>query len=284
MKVDIICPLYNAEKYLKKLHESFLNQKKVNLHKIKYILTESNDFTLDILKKLKSNKCEFVLIKKEDFSHSLVRENAAFESKADIIVFVTQDIEIKNDNWLENLVKPIEKDKVAATYSRQLTKYNNIEKYTREANYPEKSLIKSKIDIDKLGLKTFFSSDASAAIKRDIFVELNGYDHKDLPISEDMYFTYKLIMSGHKIKYCADSVIYHSHNFTLSEIYNRYKLTGEFFKENSYLDKYGTDSSGFTLAKYVFKRIIQEHRFTLLIRFPFDMGARLIGMKVGKWF
>ena len=91
-------------------------------------------------------------------------------------------------------------------------------------------------------------------------------------------------MSGHKIKYCADSVIYHSHNFTLSEIYNRYKLTGEFFKENSYLDKYGTDSSGFTLAKYVFKRIIQEHRFTLLIRFPFDMGARLIGMKVGKWF
>ena len=142
MKVDIICPLYNAEKYLKKLHESFLNQKKVNLHKIKYILTESNDFTLDILKKLKSNKCEFVLIKKEDFSHSLVRENAAFESKADIIVFVTQDIEIKNDNWLENLVKPIEKDKVAATYSRQLTKYNNIEKYTREANYPEKSLIK----------------------------------------------------------------------------------------------------------------------------------------------
>ena len=69
---------------------------------------------------------------------------------------------------------------------------------------------------------------------------------------------------------------------TLKELYSRYKLTGKFFKENSYLDKYGTTGSGANLAKYVLKRIIEEKRFGLLFRFPFDMGARFIGMKVGK--
>ena len=84
------------------------------------------------------------------------------------------------------------------------------------------------------------------------------------------------------VKYCSKSVVYHSHKFTLKQIYDRYKLTGRFFKQNSYLDQYGTTGSGAKLAKYVLKRIIQERRFELLVRYPFDMAARLFGMKVGK--
>lgn len=277
--IDIICPLYNAEKFIEDLHKSILKQENVNINNIQYLLTESKDKSEDILKK---NKLNYKIIKKEEFSHSLVREKAAFDSRADIICFITQDIVIENTDWLEKLVQPIINGEVAATYSRQLTKYNNIEKYTRESNYPEESIIKSKDDIEKLGLKTFFSSDASAAIKRDIFVKLNGYDNKNLPISEDMYFSYKLIMNDYKIKYCADSVIYHSHKFKLRELYDRYKLTGRFFKENNYLDQYGTTGSGSKLAKYVLKRIIKEHRIGLLFRYPFDMSSRLFGMKAGK--
>ena len=279
MKIDVICPLYNAEEYIDKLHKSLLMQKKINLNKIRYILTESKDNTEKILidKKIKYSK-----IRKNEFSHSLSREKEAFKSDADIIVFVTQDIVIEDDLWLYYLTKNIGTDNIAATYSRQISKYNNIEKYTREKNYPEKSFIKSKNDIDKLGLKTFFSSDASAAIKRSVFVELNGYDNKNLPISEDMYFTYKLIMNNYKVKYCADSVVYHSHDFKLKELYDRYKLTGKFFKENSYLDQYGTNSSGGALAKYILKRAIQDKNISVLIRWPFDMAVRFIGMKVGK--
>lgn len=279
MNIDIICPLYNAEKYIYNLNRSLLKQKNVNINKIKYVLTKCND---DSEKILKSNKLNYTLINKLDFSHSLTRETEAKKSKADIIVFITQDIVIESDFWLYNLVKPIIAGEVEATYSRQITKYDNIEKYTREFNYPENSFIKSNEDIVKMGLKTFFSSDASAAIRRDIFTKLNGYDGKKLPISEDMYFSYKLIMNGYKIKYCADSVVYHSHNFSLKEIYDRYKLTGKFFKENNYLDQYGTNKSGGGLAKYILKRAIQDKNIKVLIRFVPDMAARYIGMKVGK--
>lgn len=279
MKIDIICPLYNAELYIKNLNNSFLKQKNVNLNKVRYILTDSEDNTEEYLK---DNKLYYTKINKKDFSHSLSRETEALKSNADILVFVTQDIVIEDDNWLYYLTKDIGKNNIVACYSRQISKYNNIEKYTRENNYPDKDSIVSEKDIKDLGLKTFFFSDASSAISTKVFKEVNGYDGKKLPISEDMYITYKIIMNGYSVKYCSKSIVYHSHKFTLKQIYDRYKLTGEFFKENNYLDQYGTNGTGATMAKYILKRIIQEKRFLLLFRYPFDMAARLIGMKVGK--
>lgn len=279
MIIDIICPLYQAEQYIEKLHESLLKQKNVNIGKIKYILTKSSDKSEEILN---NNKLDYEVISKNDFSHSLVRERAALKSNSDIVCFISQDIVIEKDDWLENLVRPIINGEAEATYSRQLTKFSNIEKYTREYNYPENSIIKSKKDIKELGLNTFFFSDASSAVKTELFKKLNGYDGKKLPINEDMYLAYKLIMNDYKIKYCADSVVYHSHHFSLKQLYDRYKLTGIFLKENTYLDKYGTTSNGGSLAKYILKRIIQEKKIELFVRYPFDMAARLIGMKVGK--
>ncbi|MBR1749155.1 MAG: glycosyltransferase family 2 protein [Bacilli bacterium] len=279
MSVDIICPLYNAEKYIKKLDESLKKQKEVRIDNIIYILTESQDTTEEILKK---NKITYKKIKKEEFSHSLVRETAAMNSKADIVCFITQDIVIEDELWLSKLIKNIESGKSAAAFSRQISKYNNIEKYTREKNYPKESRIVSKKDIESMGLRTFFFSDASSAIKTEVFKALNGYDHKKLPINEDMYIAYKLITNGYKISYEASSVVYHSHHFTLKELYNRYKLTGQFMKENSYLDQYGTTKTGGGLAKYILIRAIKDCNIKVLLRFPFDMGARWFGMKAGK--
>lgn len=279
MNVEIICPLYNAEKYIENLNKSIINQKKVKIYKINYILTECSDNTEKILKK---NKIKYKKIKKEEFSHSLTREKEAIKSKSDILVFITQDIDIRNDKWLYNLVKKIETGECEATYSRQIAKDNGIEKYTRECNYPSKSKIVSKKDIDKYGLNTFFFSDAASAIKTNVFKELKGYDGKDLPISEDMYIAYKIIMKDYRIGYCADSEVYHSHQFTLKQMYKRYYETGRFFKQNSYLDQYGTNKTGGSMAIYILRRAIQDKNIKVILQYVPNMAARFIGMKVGK--
>ena len=277
--VTIICPLYNAENYILNLIKNILKQKKVKVKEIKYLLTESKDNTEQLLK---DNRISYEIVKKEDFSHSLTREKAAFNSKGDVLVFITQDVILEKDNWLYELVNPIIKGEVDACYSRQICTNKSIERYTREKNYPKESKVVSKDDIKELGLRTFFFSDAASAIKKDTFIKLNGYDGKKLPISEDMYIAYKLIQNGYKIKYCAESEVIHSHDFTLKEIYNRYKLTGKFFKQNSYLDNYGTTKSGGGLAKYILKRALQEKNIRVLFKFVPNMSARYIGMKVGK--
>lgn len=279
MNIDVICPLYKAEKYIENLHKSILKQKNVDLKNIMYIVTKSNDNTINILKSMNATYKE---IEPKDFSHSLTREKAAFDSDADIVVFITQDVKIIRDDWLYYLTKDINEGTVDACYSRQLCDNNTIEKYTRECNYPEISKIVSKEDIPELGLKTFFFSDASSAIKRDIFVKLKGYDQKKLVISEDMYIAYKLIMNGYKIKYCAQSEVIHSHRFTLKQYYNRYKDTGKFFRENSYLNDYKVNQAGGSMAIYVLKRALQDKNFSVLVNFLPNMATRFIGMKMGK--
>lgn len=279
MKIDIICPLYNAEKDIERLHRGILKQKNVEINNIKYILTDSKDNTEELLKKL---KIEYTKIKKEEFSHSLTREQATLSSKADIVVFITQDIIIEREDWLYNLTKDISNGKVQACFSRQLCTNNTIEKYTREKNYPNKSRIVSKENIKELGLKTFFFSDASSAINRKIFEELNVYDGKNLPTNEDMYIAYKLITKGYKIKYCADSEVIHSHTFTLKQLYKRYYDTGLFFGMNRFIDEYGTTNAGGGLAKYILKRAIQDKNIKVLLNFIPNMAVRYIGMKKGK--
>ncbi|WP_416327771.1 glycosyltransferase family 2 protein [[Eubacterium] hominis] len=277
--IEIICPLYNAEAYIEKLHQSILKQENANIERIHYILTKSNDKSELILKTL---NLDYELIEPHDFSHSLTREKAAMNSNADIIVFITQDIVIEKKDWLSKLTEDIYRGNCEATYSRQLCNNNSIEKYTREKNYPKESSIKDYNSIKELGLNTFFFSDASSAISTKVFKELNGYDSKKLPISEDMYIAHKIIKNGYRIKYCADSEVIHSHDFSFKELFERYKLTGKFFKENSFLNKYGTTESGKNLAIYILKRAVKEGNFNAMKEYIPNMIARYLGMKVGE--
>lgn len=279
MTIDIICPLYNAEKYLKKLHASLLMQENVNLNSINYILTRSKDRTEEILKKMKVN---YVLIEPSEFSHSASREMMAKRCNADIIVFISQDIKILRKDWLYELTKDIAEGNCEAAYSRQLAEKDNIEKYTREKNYGSKSYIKTQKDIKTMGLNTFFFSDASSAINRKIFEELKYYDGKRFASNEDQYIAHKLIMTGYRIKYCAESEVVHSHDFNFKLLYKRYQDTGAFYRAEPYMNSYGTNSAGAEMAKYILKRIIEDKNWKAAVEFVPNMAARFLGMKMRK--
>lgn len=280
MKVSIICPLYNAQEYVEPLYMGIKTQVKVDITEIKFILTECKDKTEHLLKKM---SLDYEKIKVEEFSHSLVREKAAINAKGDVIVFITQDIKIIDQYWLYNLVKDIDSGVCDAAFSRQIGyAEHTVEKYTREINYPEESRVVSKGDIDKLGLMTFFFSDASSAISKKVFIELNGYDNKNLPTNEDMYFAYKLIMNEFKIKYESNSKVIHSHNLTFKETYNRYKDIGEFFAQNSYLEEYSAGQRGKVVLLYIIKRALQDKSYITIWDAFINFSARLIGMRAGK--
>lgn len=279
MMISIICPLYNAEKYIVELHKKIQQQEVEWEIEELYVLTESNDSTEDLLKEKKIN---YFKINKEEFSHSKTREMMSHKASGDVIVFISQDIIIKNNYWLKNLVNPIICGECEASFSRQICTNNTIEKYIREKNYPTESRIVSKSDIEKLGLITFFYSDASSAVNTSVYRELNGYDGKDLIINEDMYFAHKLIHKGYRIKYCSDSEVYHSHIFTLEQLFNRYFDTGVFLKENSYFLYYKTNESGLVLLNYVIKASLKEGNIKVLVNTIPNFATRFMGSFLGK--
>lgn len=281
MKISIICPVYNGEEYLQELNRHLLNQKidSDQAIEIKYILTKSRDNSEEILKKINASYC---VITPEEFSHSRVREEAAINIDTDIIVFISQDVKMKNNVWLKNLIDPIIHNECSASFSRQICKNNGIEKYIREKNYPDDSYIVGRECIPKYQLRTFFYSDASSAVDAQVYKKLRAYDGKDLIINEDMYFAHKIIYSGYKIKYCSDSEVFHSHIFKLKQLYSRYFDTGVFFKSNPYFLQYKGNSNGVELAKYVFKRACEEKNIKVLLRILPDFGARFIGKFLGQ--
>lgn len=281
MKISIVCPIYNGENYIKSLNEKISNQrlKKGEVIEVLYVLTRSKDNSEEILNDL---KLDYTLIEPKDFSHSRVREDMAKKVKGNILVFISQDINIKDENWLNNLVEPIINNECEASFSRQIGIDDGIEKYTRELNYPSESRLVSKEDIPKYQIRTFFYSDASSAVNLKIYNELKAYDGKIMPTNEDMYFAHKLIHAGYKIKYCADSVVYHSHKFTYKELYKRYLDTGIFFRDNPYFNNYKSSQSGFEMAKYVFKRSIEDKNFKVTFEVLPNFAVRYIGKIVGE--
>ena len=279
MRVSVVCPFFRAEKYVRKFDASLDRQKGVEIVERLYAVTEGGDKTEEILEKLGR---KFLKISPKEFSHSLVREKLAMKAKGEVIVFLTQDVVISDERFLEKLVRPIFDGEAEATYARQKTKYNNIEKYTREYNYPEKSGVVTKADLPRLGMKTFFFSDAAAAVKAETFRNFKGYDGKDLPFSEDMYLAYKLIMSGGRIKYVAEAEVCHSHDFSLKELYNRYTLAGEFMAMEPEIYEAGAVKAGGSMAKFILKRVAKDHNFKVILRFLPDMTARYLGMRKGK--
>lgn len=140
----------------------------------------------------------------------------------------------------------------------------------------------SKDDIEKYQIRTFFYSDASSAVSAKIYRELNAYDGKRMPTNEDMYFAHKLINAGYRIKYCADSEVYHSHEFTFKQLYKRYYDTGVFFKLNPYFKKYKGNESGFALAKYVLKRSLEEKNIKVFLNILPNFGVRFIAKFLGE--
>ena len=76
-----------------------------------------------------------------------------------IVLYITQDAMPADEHLIEEFIKVFEAHSdIGVAYGRQLPKNdcNIIERFTRRFNYPEKSRIKSKYDLNELGIKTFF--------------------------------------------------------------------------------------------------------------------------------
>lgn len=280
MSVTVICPLYKSREYINSLHTSLLMQEDVDLKVVKYILTETGDGVDKIVREM--DKVDLTVISIDEFSHSLTRERAAMESNSDILVFITQDIIIKDKKWLSKLCKPIYEGKCEAAFSRQICDNQSIEKYTRVHNYPKESRIVSKDDVERLGIMTFFFSDAASAIKTDVYKKLNGYDGKDLLTNEDMYLAYKLINNGYRIMYNADAEVIHSHDYKLMQLFKRYFDQGAFLSDNAYLTQYGANGSALKLLKVVAVESLKDKNFKAFFNIIPNFAARFLGNQAGK--
>lgn len=281
MKIDVVCPLYQAANELDGFLSRLNAQTGVQINKVVFPVTVSEDCEKTV-ENIKEFGYSYFLVEKEDFSHSLTREKAIIEyCESDAVVMMSQDVILESPDALQKLAESLSEE-VAFAYGRQISKKKNIEYYIRNKNYgPEKGLV-GKEDVERLQLSAFFASDAFSAYYRPTFLKLGGYGGVHMMMNEDMYYAKKIIDAGYKKAYVADAVVVHAHKYTLKQLYQRYYQTGIWFANHKEFDGYTTTDSGMKLALYVFKKALLSFNIPVLFRFIPDMLARYLGMRKGK--
>lgn len=280
-KISVIIPTYNAENSLVGLLVSLKSQSILDYELI-IIDSSSNDRTVDIAQKYTDN---IIVIPKEEFDHGGTRAKAVNIAKGDILVFLTQDVLAYDEHTLENIVKVFKDKNVGAAYGKQLSyeSTNLFGKHLREFNYQDETIIKTKKDISKYGIKTAQLSNSFAAYRKDILLATGNFKD-NLILGEDVYSGAKIILAGYKLVYTADAKVYHSHSYTVWDEFKRYFDIGVFHKCESWiLDNFGkAEGEGIKYIKSEIKFLLANDAWYLLPEFLVRNWMKYLGYKMGQ--
>lgn len=282
MKVDAVIPAYKPGHDLRELVEKLLDQT-VRLGRIIIINTDREFF--DEKEYLIAPAVEVVHITRHEFDHAGTRDMGLRMSDADYVLFMTMDA-IPKDNYLvEKLLSGFRRaDNIAVSYARQLPKKdcNRIEQITREFNYPAQSRVQTSDDIKELGIKAYFCSDVCAMYDTSIYRSLGGFKAPAI-FNEDMVYAAGALDAGYAVSYCADALVYHSHNYTGRQYYRRnFDLGVSQADHPEIFERFNVKGTGMQLVRKSLAQICRRGTPADIIRLVYYSGMKYLGFKKGK--
>jgi rhamnosyltransferase len=228
---------------------------------------------------------EVIEIEKSQFNHGGTRQWAAdYLSNCSIVIFMTQDAILSTEKSLERIVACFRDPTIALAYGRQLPREGAgaIESHSREFNYGPNSIEKNIATVDLLGTKVFFCSNSFAAYNRAILVGLGGFK-RDLILGEDMEFAARAIKAGYTNVYSSDATVFHSHDYSLTEQFERYFDIGVFDEANPWMStEFGTHTGeGLRFVMSEIKYLSARSKFQI-VNAMLQTAAKLMGYRLGR--
>lgn len=282
--VDVIIPAYHPGKEFATLIKR-LEKQSVPIHRIIVMNTEESMWNKE-WEKL-SDVMEIHHLAKSEFDHGGTRAQAAELSDADVMIFMTQDAMPADRELLAELLKALEQDEnIAAAYARQLpnAECSFVERYTRAFNYPDRSVVKTKKDMDQYGIKTFFCSNVCAAYKKDIYQKQGGFVRRTI-FNEDMIYAGGLIQAGYGIAYAAEAKVIHSHNYNCMQQFHRnFDLGVSQAEHPEIFEGVPSEGEGMRLVKKTLSHLVRSEKIWLIPGFVMQCVGKYAGYLAGKNF
>ena len=282
--VDVIIPAYHPGKEFATLIKR-LEKQSVPIHRIIVMNTEESMWNKE-WEKL-SDVMEIHHLAKSEFDHGGTRAQAAELSDADVMIFMTQDAMPADRELLAELLKALEQDEnIAAAYARQLpnAECSFVERYTRAFNYPDRSVVKTKEDMDQYGVKTFFCSNVCAAYKKDIYEKQGGFVRRTI-FNEDMIYAGGLIQEGYRIAYAAEARVIHSHNYNCMQQFHRnFDLGVSQAEHPEIFEGVPSEGEGMRLVKKTLSHLVRSGKIWLIPGFVLQCAGKYAGYLAGKNF
>lgn len=204
-EISVIIPAYNAEDCIVECLSSLTDQSILReMYEIIVVDDGSTDSTAEV-----SKKVGVKLIKQRNSGPAAARNRGAQEASGEVLLFIDADC-VADGKWIEKMTEPFSESKIAGVQGMYKSKQKETVARFAQIEIEERyKLMKRNEYIDFIG--TY-----AAAYRRDIFLEMGGFD-TSFPIAsgEDTDFSYRLSQNNHKMVLNPDAFVYHRHPGTL---------------------------------------------------------------------
>lgn len=287
-KVDVIIPTSKPDRKFLQLIEK-LSKQTVPVSRIIVMNTEEKYFErltygTNFLEKYRN--VEVYHLSAREFDHGRTRNEGVKRSDAEIFVCMTQDAVPEDDRLIEALLNGLEQEQTAVAYGRQLPAEDChiLERFTREFNYPEQACVKGAEDLERLGIKTYFCSNACAAYKKDVFVKLGGFIRHTI-FNEDMIYAARAVQAGYRIAYVPQARVVHSHNYTNMEQFRRnFDLGVSQADHPEIFEGVRSESEGIRMIKETVRYLKAQKAVCQIPALFVTSGFKFIGYRLGKCY
>lgn len=225
MKVSIVIPNYNGEKYLRECIESVVGQDYLDYE---IIIIDNCSTDSDCAWVAEYSDIVFKRLDK-NYGFSRAVNEGIYRATGEYVLLLNNDT-VMAANFLKNMVKSIEQDSRIFAVSSKMLQYHNpelIDDVGDEYNLlgwaykvgdgKEKSQYTTKRQV--------FSACAGAALyRKSVFDKIGYFDENFFAYMEDVDISYRGNIYGYKNIYCPEAEIYHIGSATSGSKYNAFKV------------------------------------------------------------
>ena len=278
MRVSVVIPTYNGAATLTDALRAVLRQS----HPVEQVIvvdSSSTDGTADIVRqagRIAGREIELVSIPKSAFHHARTRDLALSRCGAELAVLLVQDAVPADERWLSELVRPLEDDSVAASYSRILPTDSAHLLAQRDA---------LRDPCAKESSRTFTAADMSACRYHHVSacVRLSAWKslpfasvaEEDLGFGEDIRWARSIASKGWSIAFAPGSVVRHCHSYSLTGVRARERLDARCRQS---LGERGRKLGSVPL--YVGRNVAEDALFSLFAPVPLAMKAQALALSI----
>jgi glycosyltransferase involved in cell wall biosynthesis len=213
-KVSVIVPAFNSSGTISKCIESLERQSFGRPYEIIVVNDGSTDDTEQKARMFKKAR----VISQENAGPAKTRNVGARAAKGSIVLFTDADC-IADYNWIAEMVKPFEDEKVVGVQGRYRTRQKGVIPVFTQLEIEQRyERMAAASDVDFIG-------SYAAAYRKSIFIKLKGFDESFRSASgEDPELSFRMAKAGHKMVFNPDAIVYHTHQRSLaSYLRTRYK-------------------------------------------------------------
>jgi len=250
IKISIIIPFCDKIGLLQKCLVSILRKTSYQNYEIILVDNKSKESeTSEYLKSSRSNKKIKILEYSKPFNFSAINNFAAKQTIGEFLLFLNNDTEVISEKWLEEMLKQFDNPKVAAVgaellYPNGTIQHAGVKVGKNIAIHQFLGLKEEDLGKNNIVRQVDAVTGACLMTRKDLFLELGGFDEKNLPIAyNDVDYCLKLRERGFEIIWTPEAKLFHYESASrksdvsiFTKVFKR-KRYNQFQKEQAYMRK-----------------------------------------------